>query len=81
MSHDDDDFDDEALAVVTSPRAVSRMFVTVHQTTRCHGADDPSPVPQVTQLRTFTVCAASNCTGDCCGCGRNRYWPNLSFEP
>jgi hypothetical protein len=42
VSHDDED-----LAVVTSRRAVSRMFVPVHQTTRCHGAEDPSPVPQV----------------------------------
>jgi hypothetical protein len=39
--------DEEAVAVVTSRRAVSRMFVPVHQTTRCHGAEDPSPVPQV----------------------------------
>jgi hypothetical protein len=70
---DDDDDDDDALAVVTSRREVSRMFVPVHQTTRCHDADDPLPVLQVTQLRgDFTVCAASNCRGDWCGCGRNR---------
>jgi len=49
VSHDDDDDDGEALEVVTSRRAVSRMFVPVHQTTRYHGADDPSPVLQETQ--------------------------------
>ena len=55
VPHDDDDDDDEALAVVTSRLEVCRMFVPVHQTSRCR-----RPV-SCTASDTITNCFHGSC--------------------